>query len=158
MNDKMITMTWGNLRDNEFVMSLEKLFGKGLGFENGVRLALLGQEIKAQRKLLTETHETILKKFGTPDKERPGMYNIPENQREGYAEEMKKFEEHPFETKIKRFDALKLSESIDFTPQDLMLLEPLLLPFEIPADDKAPLKAVAAPAAGAPAPSSPASH
>lgn len=158
-NDKMITITWGSLGDQEFLMSIHKLFGKGVGFDIGMRLALLGKEIKNQQKLRTETHEGILKKFGNADKDRPGMYNIPPEKREAYTEEMKKLDAHTFETKIKRFEAQAVSSAVDFTPQDLMLLEPLFLPFEIPADDaKAPLKSVPTPPAGAPAPSSPASH
>lgn len=128
----MITLTWGNLRDFEFKASLGKLYAKPMGYSEGMRFALMGREIKKQQTLCDETHTGILKKYGIPDTEKPGVFTIPEANRETYAKEMEKLDATKFEVRVNRFDALKLSETIEFSPQDLMLLEPILLPFEIP--------------------------
>lgn len=126
----MITLTWGNLRDREFMASLGKLYAQPMGFDLGLNFALLGKEIKKQQKLCDTTHEGILKKFGTADLEKPGVYKLADATREEYAEEMMKLDAHAFELKIPCFDAAKLSEVVKFSPQDLMLLEPLLRPLE----------------------------
>lgn len=130
----MITLTWGNLRNGEFRASLGKLYAKPMGYSEGMRFALLGKEIKKQQALCEETHAGMLKKYGTPDPERTDVFSIPEANQAAYTTDMTKLDATTFTIKVSRFDALKLSESIEFSPQDLMLLEPILLPFEIPTD------------------------
>jgi hypothetical protein len=116
------------------MQSLGKLYSQPMGFDFGMRFALLGREIKKQQKLCDEVYLGILKKHGNTDPESKDRYNIPEANREAYAAELKKLNEHSFDVKINRFDAAKLSEVIKFSPQDLMLLEPLLLPLELPPE------------------------
>jgi len=127
----MITLYWSNLRDGEFMNSMHKLYSQPLGYEYGMKLALLGKVIKSQQKLLQETHESILKKFGTLDTEnvQKGVYKLNEATKDEYAKELEKLDAHSFEVKIGKLDASVLSEVVKFTAQDLMLLEPLLLPF-----------------------------
>lgn len=151
----MITLTWGNLRDREFMNSMGKLYAQPMGYEFGMRFALLGREIKKQQKLCDTTHEGILKKYGTPDAEKPGVYKLAEATKDEYVKEMEKLDAHEFTVRISKFDASKLSEVVKFSPQDLMLLEPLLLPFES-SETKPDLKAV--PEKQAEQPSAPATH
>jgi len=127
----MITLTWGNIRDREFLNALGKLYANPMDFDMSLSFALMGKEIKSQEKLCNETHESLLKKYGTPDKTRPGTYNLTEATRDEYASEMIKLDAHIFEiAKIKRFDAKALSTVMKFSPQDLMLLEPLMIPYK----------------------------
>lgn len=130
----MLTMTWGNLRDREFMNSFGMLFAKPMGYDFGMRLALIGREVKKQQKLCDEVHLNILKKYGDEDKEKPGVYSIREVTRKEYIEDMTKLDKTEFTVRVTKLDALKLSETVQFSPQDLLLLEPLLLPFEIPVE------------------------
>jgi len=137
----MIKLTWGNLRDRDFMTSLGKLYGQPLGYEYGSKLAIIGREVKKQEALCNETHLGLLKKYGTPDKEKRGVFQLHDATREEFDAELKKMDAHEFTLTFGKFDAMKLEEACKFSPQDLMLLEPLLMPFEIPAES-AGLKAV----------------
>jgi hypothetical protein len=148
----MIKLTWGNLRNSEFMQSLGKIYGQAMGFDVGMKLALLGREIKKQQKLCDETHLGILKKYGTEDEKKPGFYQIKEEYRKEYAAEMEKLDAHDFSVKINRVDASKLAETVQFSPQDLMLLEPVFAPFDETAEPV--LKAVPE----QPQPTQPTSH
>lgn len=127
----MIQLTWGHLLDRDFLTSVGKFYAQPMGYEFGMKFAMIGKEVKKQQKQCEEVHEGILKKFGEPDEKRPGFYNIPEAKREIYAEEMKKLGLHKFEIRIEKIDAFKLSETMKLSPQDLMVLEPLLEPLEM---------------------------
>lgn len=131
----MIKLTWGNLRDREFLTALGKLFAQPMGFDLSRDFVLIGKEIKVQQKMMDETHEKMLKKYGVADTERKGFYNIPEGaNREEYAEEIKKLEANTFKIRIKRFDPEEIAKLIQLSPQDFLFLEPLLLPIELPAE------------------------
>lgn len=138
----MIKLTWGNLRDTEFMRSLGKLFGQPMSYDYGCRFTLLGREIKKQQKLCDETHLGILKKYGTPDKEKTGVYQLHDATREEYAEEMKKLDDHEFTVRVQKFDGQALSEIVKMSPQDLMLIEGILLPIDEESQNPPPLKAV----------------
>ena len=147
----MIKITWGNLRDREFMGALGKLYGQPMDYADGMKFALVGREIKKQQKLCDQVHEGLLKKFGTPDPEKRGFYKLHEETKEEYAKEIEKLDATVFEVKVEKFNAQNLSKSIKFSPQDLMMLEPLLQPFEL-ASEATPLKAVPSePQAEAPA-------
>lgn len=152
----MITITWGNLRDQTFMQALGKLYSQPMGYESGLKFALIGKQIKNQQKLCDEVHEGILKKFGTADTEKKGFYKLNEETKDQYAAEMKKLEATEFHVRVSKFNSLELSEVIKFSPQDLMILEPLFEPFEIPSDVGAPTLGVvpSAPTTEAQAPAS----
>jgi hypothetical protein len=137
----MIKITWGNLRDRDFMQSLGKLYGQPMGYLEGMKFALIGREIKKQQKLCDQVHEGLLKKFGTPDPEKKGIYKLNEATIEDYKKEMEQLDATGFEVKVAKFDPAKLSEIVKFSPQDLMLLEPLFTPFEV-TGDAPPLKVV----------------
>lgn len=135
----MIKLTWGNLRAQDFVNSFAKLAKKPMGYDIGSRLALIGNELQRQQKLLEETHEGLLKKFGSVDEKRPGFYNLKPETRAEYDEEIKKLDAHEFKVRIKKFDAKQLCDSAQLTAEDMILLENILLPIENP--DEADIKA-----------------
>ncbi len=128
----MITLTWGNLRDDNFMKHLGELCAKPLGYDCAMRFAIIGREVKKQKKLCVTTHESILKKLGTPDKEGRGLFNIPDAKMTEYVSEMEKLDAHDFQISVSKFNAIKLSELTELTAEHLILLEPLFLPFEIP--------------------------
>jgi hypothetical protein len=133
----MIKLAFGNLRDPDFMQSLGKVCAKPIGMEFSMKLAIIGREVKKQQELQRECHIKILKMLGTPDpvvQGRPQTYTIPDENMTKFEEEMKKMDRTEFTIKVNRMDALKMSEKIDFSPQDLMLLEPLILPFEMPTE------------------------
>jgi hypothetical protein len=126
----MIKLTWGELRDNEFMHALEGLFEKKQGYDVAMKIALLGEEIKKQRTLLNNAHEALLKEFGTPDPAKRGHYKLNDATIDKYEEEMKKLYDHSFEVKVNKFDAKKLSEKYEFSPKELIFLKPLFMSFE----------------------------
>lgn len=127
----MITLTWGNVRDQNFMTSLGTVCAKPVGYDVGMKIALIGREIKKQQKLLDETHEGVLKKYGTPIEGQPGRYNIKPETRKEYDAEMAKIDAHEFTVKVNKLDPKELSEQMGkLAPQDLILLEPLLKPLE----------------------------
>lgn len=141
----MIKLTWENVGDNNFMGSLAKLLEAPMGYDLGMRFALLGREIKKQKQLRGDTYDSILKKYGKPDKDKRGTYNIPPDKIEEYNEELKKLDAHTFDVKLAKFDAKKLSGVIEILPQDIMLLEPILLPLDVaeestPVYEKAPTR------------------
>ena len=121
----MIKLTWGNLNDGEFMRALETLLVQKMGFDFAQKSQLLGKTVKKQIQEKVKVHETLLKEHGTADKEKPGFYSIPEENRAKYAEDMEKLNKHEFTVRINKMDAKELSKKIDFSPQDLMLLEPI---------------------------------
>ena len=131
----MIEITWGQLRHGDYMQSLAKLFAAPMGFEHAQKFVLMGREIKKQQTLADETHKKILEKVGTPDLEKKGFFTIPEEAREEYAKEMEKFAGHKFTLRINKFEAEALAEAIKFSPQDLILLENILVPFELGAEE-----------------------
>jgi len=133
----MIKITWGNLMDQEFMKSLGKLYGQPMDFANGSSLALLGRRIKKEQALCTEVRTAILKKFGTADEKNPTLFNIKEDQRAACEAELIKHAENSFTVNIAKLNAQKLSENIKFSPQDLMLLEPVIADLDLgESDDK----------------------
>ena len=126
----MIELSWGNLKNNDFMMSLQKLFAAPMGFHNAQKFVLLGRAIKDQQAIVEATHKKILEKFGTPEENNPGSFTIPEENRKGYGEEMEKLMKNKFKCRIKRVDASSLQDTVKFSPQDLLLLEDILLPLE----------------------------
>lgn len=138
----MITLTWGNLRDRDFMESMGKLCGKPMSYEHGSKIALVGREMKKQQKLCNETHDSLLKKFGTPDEKKPGVYTLHEVTRNEYAAEMTKLDAHEFTVNVNKIDASILNDAIELAPQDLILLEPLFLPLEERVAGKKPLASV----------------
>lgn len=148
----MIKITWGNLRDRDFMQSLGKLYGQPMDYADGMKFAIIGREIKKQQKLCDQVHEGLLKKYGTPDAEKRGFFKLNEETKDEYTKEMEKLDATTFEVKVEKFNAQKLSGVIKFAPQDLMMLEPLFLPFETAGETASPLKAVPSePQAEAPA-------
>jgi hypothetical protein len=127
----MIKMTWGNLMDQEFMKSLGKLYGQPMDFANGASLALLGRRIKKEQSLCTEVRTAILKKYGTADEKNPTLFNIKEDQRAACEVELTKHAENSFTINIAKLNAQKLSETIRFSPQDLMLLEPIIADLDL---------------------------
>lgn len=127
----MVKLNWGKLRSPEFMQSFEKYYGKPMDYFTGSRFALVSKEIIKQQKLLSETHEGILKKFGKADEKRKGSYNIPDDQQEAYGKEMEKLEAHEFSIKIAPFDAEKLASIAPLSPQDIHMLEPMLVPIDM---------------------------
>lgn len=122
----MIHLTWGNLRDAGFGQALAKLNDKPMGLELGMRVAIIGREIKKQRELASETHAGILKKYGKPSPTSPGNFDLNPETRSEYDEEMKKFDKQGFSVKVAKLAASFVNEVIPLTPQDLMALEPML--------------------------------
>lgn len=147
----MIKLTWGNLRDHDFMQAIGRLYGKPMGYGVGMAFALLGKEMKKQQKLCDTVHEGLLKKFGTADPEKKGYYKLNEGTTAEYQAELEKLNATAFEVRVERFNSEKLSEVVEFSPQDWMILEPILTPFELPTE-KTPLKAVPSNQSEVPAP------
>lgn len=99
-----------------------------MDFHNAQRCVLLGREIKAQQELASEAQTKLLEKYGTADTDLPGQYKIPEDKRAEYIAEMEKFSKHKFSVKVAPLDAESISEKLEFSPQDLILLEDVLAP------------------------------
>lgn len=132
----MITLTWGDLRSQDFQEAIDRLIKKPMGFELGQKFVLIGRELKKQKAMMIECHEKLLKEFGTPDPKVKGSYVIPDGSTDKFAAEMKKMIEHRFEIKLSKFDPVKISEKIDLCPQDWLALDMMM------AEIKEPLKAV----------------
>lgn len=152
----MIKLTWGALRNPDFTKALGLLFAEKMGFENASKFVLLGREIKIQQTLMEKTHEKLLQQFGTKDPAKKDHYKLNDGTIEQYGEEMQKLHEHSFEVKIDKFNAAEMSKKITFSPQDLLLLEPIFLPLDTAVVAKPALAAV--PAQGTEAEPLPASH
>lgn len=131
----MITMTWGTIRDRDFQVAIDKVIKQPMGFELGQKFVLIGRELKKQKSLLDECHEKLLKEFAKPDPKAPGNYLLNEGTQEKFNDEMKKLLANRFDILVNKIDSLKLSEKIDLSPQDWIVLEPLFKP--IPPDLKA---------------------
>lgn len=130
----MVKLTWGNLRSADFMQSFTKLVKKPLGYDLGCRFALIGSEMQKQQKILQETHEGILKKYGSADEARPGFYNLKPESRVEYDAEIEKVDNHEFTVRIKKFDAKALCDIAQLSGEDLILLQDILLPLENPDD------------------------
>lgn len=128
----MIKMTWGNLRDHEFMKVLNSLFeAKNLGLTNAGKLKLLGVEIRKQQVKLNEEFDEILKTYGEEIKDQPGNYNVKPDNRKAYADAVKKLEETTFTCKyMSRLDPVELDRNFKLSGSDLFLLDPILLPLE----------------------------
>jgi hypothetical protein len=136
----MITLSWGNLKNNDFMVSLAKLFAAPMDFKDAQKCVLLGRAVKEQQELADAAHKKLLEKYGKPDKEQEGFFTIPEAKRKAYGEEMEKFSKHKFKVKVGRLDAEAISDKLEFSPQDLLLLEDVLAPIELeePTEELAP--------------------
>jgi len=140
-----IKLKWANLRSMAFKESLDKMVKTPMGFELGLKMSLLGRDIQKQHALCNETFDGLVKKFGKPNPEMPGEYLIDKTKREQFNDEVKKLDEHEFElARRDKIDVKVLAEhcaefskrsndpSRELTPEDMINLEPLLLPLENP--------------------------
>lgn len=133
----MITLTWENLRDPEFINSLERLYRQPLPFQLIQKFVLIYKEVRAQQKLLEECHQKLLDSFGTPKKQDPKtppmmgiQYDIPPEKVKEFNDEWLKLLETKFKIRVSKLDSKKLSEKIDLSPKEWILLEAIFLPFE----------------------------
>lgn len=136
----MIHLTWGNLRDDVFRNAMAKLANQPMGLDLGMRVALISREIKKQRDLASDTHAGLLKKYSKPSETVPGSFDLFPATRAEYDEEMKKFDKHSFDVNVSKINVNHLNEKIPLTPQDLMVLEPILQLSEIPEGEQAEKK------------------
>lgn len=125
--DRVITLTWGNLKDDEFMKSIGEFYNKKLGFLYAKNIAVLYKRIKEEMALSQEVHNKLLTEFGTPDEAKPGNYIIPDDKKPGFAVEWEKFLKTEFVVNVPKFDPKKLSDHLLFSPQDLMTLEPIFV-------------------------------
>lgn len=117
----MIKLTWGQLRDRDFMESMGNLFGIPTGYETGMKFSLLGREVKKQEKLCQETHMSILKKYGSPDKEKFGHFKIHDATMAEFEKEIEKLNAHEFSVNINKISPSIIPDKA-LRGQDYMLL------------------------------------
>lgn len=127
----MITLTWGHLKDEEFMKSIGEFYNKKLGFLYAKNIAILYKKIKEELALSQEVHNKLLTEFGTPDPNKANNYIIPEDKKPLFAVEYEKLLKTEFVVKVPKFDAKRLSDHLLFSPQDLMILEPIFVSDEL---------------------------
>ena len=137
----MIKLTWSDINNEQFIETFRKIFQTPMNFELTQKTLLLGKAIKEQQVLRNETFDALLKTYGTPNKEVPGSYDITQERRSEYATELSKLNAHEFSVRIKKLDALKITDFVKLSPQDLMAIEQIIQPFEIPDEPQLELEA-----------------
>lgn len=121
----MTRITWGDLRNPDFMQAIGKVFNTPMGFDAAQKFVLLGREFKKQQMMLFETHTKILNEFGT--KEAKGNnYKIHDGKVAEFDAEMKKLEAHYFDVRVDKFDPKVLAAKMELSPQEWMFLAPIL--------------------------------
>jgi hypothetical protein len=129
--DRVITLKWGHLKDEEFMRCIGEFYNKKLGLLYAKNMAILYKKIKEEMVLSQEVHNKLLTEYGTPDPDKAGNYLIADDKKPGFAVEWEKFLKTEFVVNVPKFDLKKLSELLMFSPQDLMVLEDVFVQDEI---------------------------
>lgn len=113
----MVTITYGNILNDNFMSVLAKLVTAKLDWPDTCKLTLLSKEVIKQRAKAAEQLDSLRKRYGADAAEKEKM-----------NEALKALDQVKFEVKIAPFDPAKLFEAAKLTTQDLILVENLLMP------------------------------
>lgn len=123
----MIKLTWGQLRNAEFMALLTRLFKTPLGYHLGQLFVQLGEKIHIQLGLYNDKVNELNKKYSEPDPASPGDRKLIEETKNEYVNEMMKLDAVTFDTHLPKVEGSSFPDSALLTPQDYMLLKPILL-------------------------------
>lgn len=121
-----ITLTWGNLRDQEFMAALGKLFTVEMHAKKTKPFKTLAKVIFAERKKSEAGHLELLRKYGV-EEGKTGQYAFKDDNHAKFEEAMNEQNAIEFKTGVPKMLDSIIGENILFSPHEMLKLDPLFL-------------------------------
>lgn len=119
----MIELTWGLIREPNFMQAMGKLIHSPLDFKEAYHISRIASVIETEQREADKLFQTFIKKFAEIDDK--GNYKVKKECMDDWTKQTGEFLATKFTVKKTKLDLSKL-ESIKFTAAEVAMLEPLI--------------------------------
>lgn len=128
----MIKLTWGQIRDGDFIDALARVYRMKLPFETTLKLMFIGKRVDEERDLSNEMasklRKTYIEKVSIDGKDieqvRPAL-------KDEFLKAEREFAQHSFEINLAKIDMQAL-KNLELSAFELGKLSPILTEAELP--------------------------
>lgn len=128
----MIKLTWGQIRDGDFIDALARVYRMKLPFETTLKLMFIGKRVDEERDLSNEMasklRKTYIEKVNIDGKDieqvRPAL-------KDEFLKAEREFAQHSFEINLAKIDMQAL-KNLELSAFELGKLSPILTEAELP--------------------------
>ena len=124
----MIQMTWGQIRNTQFLDGLGKLKGLPLPFKLSYNISKITTKVEAELKAAQTEFVKIVGKYADIDE--AGNYKVKEGNEETFKSDMTAFFGMTFEIDKNKINVADFPSDVKISAEDIMALEPILFGLE----------------------------
>lgn len=124
----MIQMTWGQIRNTQFLDALGQLKGLPMPFKLGYSIGKITTKVEAELKLAQTEFVKLVGKWADIDE--AGNYKVKEGNEEVFQKEMTEFFGMSFTIDKNKINIAEFPQDIKMSAVDIIALEPILFGLE----------------------------